>query len=146
MVHAAPLTETQGSYGPYTYRLKGDDRVEVTDADGVTTMHQNVVNALHWMYGPSPAPGAEPTLDSIDPVSAEIGSADVTLTLTGTNFLPTSVIIFNGGAETTTFVSDTELTTGVKPSLATVAIDVPVEVRTGEHVTDPQTFSFTEPA
>jgi hypothetical protein len=143
MVHQTPFTETEGSYGPYTYRLKGDDRVEATDLNGVTTMHQNTVNAIHWMYGPDPAPGAEPVLDSLDPAEAVVGGPDVTLRLLGSNFLPTSVIIFNNGAEMTTFVSDTELTTLVKASLAGAAIDVPVEVRSGVQVTASQTFSFT---
>jgi len=150
MVHLAPLADTQGSYKGHTYRIKGDDRVELTrDSDGSTTMHNNVTNALAWaddvVYGPEPEPGFEPTLDAIDPVEAEISGADVTLTCTGTNFTETSVIVFNGGPEPTTFVSDTELTTIVRPSTASVAGDFPVLVQQGSFQTAPVDFTFTEP-
>lgn len=96
--------------------------------------------------GPEPEPGSEPTLTSIDPATAEMGGADVTMTLTGTNFTETSIIYFNNGAENTEFVSDTELTTVVKPSLVSTAIEVPVWVQQGSVQTDPQTFAFTETA
>ena len=95
--------------------------------------------------GPEPEPGFEPTLAAIDPTEAEIGGADLTLTCSGTNFTDTSVIVFNGGVELTEFVSDTELTTIVKPSTATIAGDFPVLVRQGTFETTAFAFTFTEP-
>ena len=93
----------------------------------------------------NPEPGMEPTLTSIDPTSAAIGDPDLTLTVTGTNFTDSSVIVFNGGDEATTFVSDTEVTTTVKPSTASTPGDYPVTVRQGGYAAMPlQTFTFTE--
>ena len=85
------------------------------------------------------------SLTSINPTSAVIGSADFTLSVTGEGFTENSVIVFNGGDEPTTFVSDTELTTGVKPSLVSNAITVPVEVREGTFTSEPLDFEFTDP-
>jgi hypothetical protein len=95
--------------------------------------------------------GREPpdphTLTSLDPSEAAIGDPDVTLTVTGTNFKDGAQIVFNGGPEPTTFVSDTELTTVVKPSTAGVAGTFPVTVvQQGFTVEPPLEFTFTEPA
>jgi len=74
-------------------------------------------------------PPPTPTVGSLNPQWAKIGSADVTLHVIGTNFTSASKIVFNGGEENTTYVSPTEVTTVVKPSLASVAVSVPVLVR-----------------
>jgi hypothetical protein len=142
-----------GEYKGYQIRVKGDGRVESIDGAGNVFMHRNVINAQVWIdergggapdVGPDPEPGSEPVLDSIDPISAELGGENVTLRAIGSNFTETSVIYFNGGAEMTEFVSETEVTTTVKPSLASVAITVPVTVRQGTYETAPQDFEFTE--
>jgi hypothetical protein len=86
------------------------------------------------------------TIDSLDPVEAELGGADITLHVYGTGFVDGMQIVFNGGLETTVFVSETELTTIVRPSTASAAIDVPVSVSAYGYVVEPPlTFSFTEP-
>jgi hypothetical protein len=86
------------------------------------------------------------TVESLDPSEAELGGADVTLHVHGTGFVDGMQIVFNGGLETTVFVSETELTTIVKPSTASEAIDVPVSVSAYGYVVEPPlTFSFTEP-
>jgi hypothetical protein len=92
-----------------------------------------------------PVPAADPVLDSIEPESVDLGSPDVTVFFRGSGFTATSVIVWNGGDEPTGYVSETELTTVVKPSTASGAIDVPVSVRNDQVYTDPLTFSFTEP-
>jgi len=89
--------------------------------------------------------GEAPILTSISPDTAEVGGADLTLTATGSGFTASSVIVFNGGDEPTTFVSPTELTTGVKPSTASGAVAVPITIRNGAQVSAPQTFTFTDP-
>jgi hypothetical protein len=63
----------------------------------------------------------------------------------GSGFTATSVIMFNGGVEPTTRVSATELTTIVKPSLATVPVVVPVWVEdtTTHAVSERLSFEFT---
>jgi hypothetical protein len=87
-----------------------------------------------------------PTVTSIEPDSAEMGSEDLEMVVTGTGFTENSVIVFNGGDEPTTFVSETEVSTGVKPSTAGVAGSYPVLVRNGQIQSNSATFSFTEPA
>ncbi len=54
-----------------------------------------------------------PTLSSLTPASATAGGADFTLTLTGTNFIGSSQVKFNGTDRATTFVSATNLTIAV---------------------------------
>src|SRR6476646_7724897 len=56
-----------------------------------------------------PPTGPPPTIVQMTPGSAVAGSAAFTMTLTGTNFVPASVVQFNGSARTTTFVSSTQL-------------------------------------
>ena len=52
----------------------------------------------------------QPTLTSLSPASAVVGAAAQTLTLTGTNFLASSTVTYNGVGHTATFVSSTQLT------------------------------------
>ena len=96
--------------------------------------------------GPDPEPGMEPTLASLTPDTAVLGDPDLTLHCIGTNFTETSVINFADHDEPTTFVSDTEVTTGVKPSLGWGAVSVPVTIKQGSFETAPLDFTFTEAA
>ena len=50
-----------------------------------------------------------PTLSSILPNTAAAGSGAFTLTATGTNFVASSVVRWNGSSRTTTFVSHGQL-------------------------------------
>jgi hypothetical protein len=50
-----------------------------------------------------------PGIASLNPSSAVAGNGAFTLTLNGTNFLPSSVIQWNGSARTTAFLSSTQL-------------------------------------
>ena len=51
-----------------------------------------------------------PTLTSLSPASAVAGAGSQTLTLTGTNFLSSSTVTYNGVVHTATFASSTQLT------------------------------------
>lgn len=87
-----------------------------------------------------------PTVAALNPTSAEVGGPDVTLQVTGTNFKDGVVIVFNGFDEPTVFVSETEVTTGVKPSLFTVAEPLPVHVRNPlGYESNSMDFTFTNP-
>jgi IPT/TIG domain len=88
---------------------------------------------------------AAPTLSAIDPTSAESGTADILLTLTGDKFDQNSVIIFGEHDEPTTLTTEGTLTTMVKPSLFAPAT-VPVSVRNGPVHSDSIDFTFSEPA
>ncbi|MCU1331151.1 MAG: hypothetical protein JWM08_143 [Candidatus Angelobacter sp.] len=60
-------------------------------------------------YFEAPPTGPPPTIVQMTPGSAVAGGAAFTMTLTGTNFVPASVVQFNGSTRTTTFVSSTQL-------------------------------------
>jgi len=94
-----------------------------------------------------PEPIAPPTLTSLSPNTAVAGdAADIVMCAIGTGFTSGSIIVFNGHIEPTTFVSETEVTTGVKPSIFVVPAVCPVEVHTGTHVAGPVDFNFTDAA
>ena len=72
------------------------------------------------IFNPAPAGGASGSLDFtaafppprikvLQPSSAVKGGGGFTMTIQGTNFVPSSVVKFNGSARTTTFVSSTQL-------------------------------------
>ena len=87
-----------------------------------------------------------PDVTSLDPDEADAGDAtDITMRVIGTGFTEESVITFNGLDEPTVFVSDTEVTTVVKPSLFTVPAVCPVTVKTGALESDALEFEFLDP-
>jgi hypothetical protein len=87
---------------------------------------------------------AAPVLTAISPTQAMAGGSDITATITGTGFLVTSVLVWNGADDTLTFVSDTEVTTVVRASLTTAPIACTVAVRNDVEVSNELTFYITE--
>jgi YVTN family beta-propeller protein len=69
-----------------------------------------------------------PALTSISPTSAAAGGPQLTLTLTGTNFVSNSVVNWNSTQLATTFVSATSLTAVVTPTLIATAGSASVTV------------------
>jgi uncharacterized repeat protein (TIGR01451 family) len=61
-------------------------------------------------------PNPVPTLSGLSPASAAIGGADFTLTVSGSNFVPTSVVQWNGSARPTTFGNSSQLTATISGS------------------------------
>ena len=96
--------------------------------------------------GSATSPGGNPTIASLDPNTAQMGAADLTMTVNGTGFTPTSIIVFNGGDEPTTYISATQVSTGIKPSLVGAAVAVPVEVRNDTKTSNAVNFTFTPAA
>lgn len=97
-----------------------------------------------WTRDDSTPP--EPALTSLSPNTAVANAPDdFVMSAIGSGFTSQSQIFFNGLPEPTTMVSDTELTTGVKPSLFEVPAVCPVEIRTGTLVTGAVDFTFTAP-
>ena len=94
----------------------------------------------------NPPEGDKPVLQSLSPNEAVLGSDDIVMSCHGTGFTESSVINFAGYDEPTTFVSSTEITTGVKPSLGWGVVSVPVYVTTGAFITGSVQFKFTDPA
>ena len=77
-----------------------------------------------WRLSLSTVTNLVPTLIGLSPNQATAGSGNLTVTVTGTNFVNSTVMKFGGTAVTTTFVSDTQLTMSVPASLLTTAGNV----------------------
>ncbi len=67
-----------------------------------------VTNALTFTIDPNPS--AVPTISGLSPTTAAAGSAGLTLTINGKNFVAKSVVLVNGNARPTTFTNATALT------------------------------------
>jgi hypothetical protein len=77
--------------------------------------------------------GPAPTVESLQPSSAEIGQPSFDLHVIGTGFKEGDVIVFNGFDEPTTIVSETEVTTGVNMDVWTApSAPLPVYVRSAD--------------
>jgi hypothetical protein len=85
-----------------------------------------------------------PTLDSITPASAPIQSGDVTATIAGSGFTASSVVVWNGIDDTSTFVDENTITTVVKTDMAGAPSTVTVAVRNGAESSGEISFEFTE--
>ena len=97
--------------------------------------------------GTNPPTGGQdqaPTIEALDPDEIEIGAADTILHVHGTGFTPQSVIHFAGHDEPTSFVSDSEITTGLKPSLWQEAVVVKCSVKNGTAESEEEEFEFLE--
>jgi hypothetical protein len=91
-----------------------------------------------------PPPVQAPVLSSLNPSTADVGSPDLTMVVNGTGFTSSSVIVWNGGDEPTTFGSASQVSTIVKPSTASGPYTVPIAVRNGDKVSNELQFQFTE--
>jgi hypothetical protein len=69
-----------------------------------------------------------PTVTSINPTNLGAGGAAFTLMVTGTNFVSTSVVNFNGAMKATTFTIATQLTASILAADVATAGMVPVTV------------------
>jgi hypothetical protein len=99
-------------------------------------------------FNVSAANNPVPTLTSISPTSATAGGAAFTLTATGTNFVSSSVVNFNGAAKTTTFVSATQITAAITAADIAAGGTVNVTVTNpapGGGTTSAQTFTINNP-
>lgn len=91
---------------------------------------------------PEPAP---PVIDYLNPASMVVGSNDTPLHVLGSGFTAESVIVFNGGDEPTTFYSAAQVMTIVKPSTASGAVTVPIQVRNSDgQISNSVDFSLIE--
>jgi hypothetical protein len=79
---------------------------------------------------PAPAIPA-PTISAISPASNLVGSPAFTLTVSGANFLPSTVVNFGGTAVATTFASSTQLTAAIPATAIASAGTATVTVTNG---------------
>jgi hypothetical protein len=119
--------------GLYSWKLTLADSSERTvlasslDSAGSGNFPSPVIQATRGAaYDPaSPAPH----ISAIVPASVTLGAPNFTVHVMGTGFHDGDKIVWNGSPEPTTFVSATELTTGVDMSTASVPIVIPIAVR-----------------
>src|SRR5512147_784556 len=57
-----------------------------------------------------------PTVTSISPSSVMVGASRFTLTVTGTGFISSSAVKWNGADRTTSFISSTQLSATIRTS------------------------------
>src|SRR5215469_9838157 len=95
--------------------------------------------SLGWITGCGGSSGSPPPSNptpslasgSLNPSSATAGGAAFTLTITGSNFISSSTVQWNGSARTTTFVSSTSLQAAITaadiatPGTAMVTVSTP---------------------
>ncbi|MCU1233663.1 MAG: Ig family protein [Candidatus Solibacter sp.] len=119
--NGTPLTTTFSNSGLLAAQVPaglltaaGAFPVQVLNPGGATS---NAVNFL-----------VNPTITGLTPPSVGGGSATFTLTVTGTQFIPTSIVSFNGSPLNTSFVSANALTAIVPSTQLTVAGLFPVTV------------------
>lgn len=92
---------------------------------------------------------AVPTLTSISPITATVGTGAATLTVTGRDLMPQSAVYWNGNALPTTLVSDTELSAQIPASdLAAVGQATITASNTGTYfpASNSMPFSVNSPA
>ncbi len=100
------ISGTPTTAGTYSYT------VQVTDSSIPTQAAQQAYSGTI-----SPPPPPTPNISSLVPSSATATQPGFTLTVNGSNFLPNSVVQWNGSALQTTFVNVNELTAAVPASL-----------------------------
>jgi len=119
----------------------------VTGANAVTESAQSgEVSAAATSTPPPPADNPFPILSSITPASAAAGGTAFTLKVTGTNFIATSKVRWNGTVRTTTYVSATQLSASIPASDLQAAGTAQVSVETptpGGGTSVQQTFTVT---
>lgn len=144
MVHLAPLAEMGGEYEGYTYRIKGDDRVELIAQDGSTTMHQTVGNALAWVDqqgGTETPPETGPAITSIDPASVAVSDGEFMLTVTGTGFTGDAQVVVDGVEMPTAHGQDPNVIAAQVVPVEAGEAAVTVRQASGESAPVPLTFT-----
>lgn len=131
-----------GTERPTTYISATELRVDLADSDlaNAGTLHIAVKNpepggglSPSKVFTITAAPGSgtpAPSLTGMTPNSVPAGTGDTTITLTGSNFVGTSVVRWNGEDLATTFVSATKLTAVVPAAKLTAPGTVDVTVFT----------------
>ena len=89
------------------------DRLDLDLRFGTQTPTPTPTSTLTPTPTPTPQPNPVPVLSGISPASATAGGSGFTLTVTGSNFLATSKVRWNGADRATTCVSSTQLTASI---------------------------------
>lgn len=84
-----------------------------------------------------------PELTSLEPASAPIQSGDITIQIHGTGFSNETIMMWNGADDHAAYVSETQMSTVVKTSLATVPSTCTVVMRNGSNYSNTLMFELT---
>ena len=104
----------------------------------------DLVGQWSWPTPVNAPPGPAPTLTTLAPDTAVLGSPSFTLHVHGSGFTAASVITFAGHDEPTTLVSPTEVTTGVDMAVWLGPDTLPVTVRNADGApSNALSFTFT---
>lgn len=106
---AVPLACAEGDprpAGPSPVPSSTTDKVEPTPAPTATSTAPS----------PNPDEALAPVVTSVDPATATVGSVGPSITVSGDNFVPRSIVQLDGAPLATTFVSATELRATVPTS------------------------------
>jgi len=128
----------------------------ITGLTGGTSYTFTVTASNAIGTGPASAPSNSVTINnpvpattSLSPSSQTAGGAAFTLTVNGSGFVKGSVVKWNGGSLTTTYVSSTQLTAPITAADVATAGTVPVTVvnpTPGGGTSNAQTFTINNPA
>jgi hypothetical protein len=110
---------------------------------GVVSIHSQLREVRKNLAPPGPV--GPPVVDLLVPREATLGEPSFTLRVIGSGFTEDSVIFWNNSPELTTYVSPSEVTTGVNMGTAVVAIPIPVVVQNGEETSNVVIFTLREP-
>lgn len=132
---------TANATGPYEPRNQGN---KANMVGGMLAV--DITTPAGWIdplepYGQPPLP----TLTGINPTSRVVAPTDdITMVLTGTNFMPSSQVYIAGNPERTTYVSPTELRTIIRGTVFTgVDPAIPVLVSNAGRQSGSQNFAIT---
>lgn len=133
---------TSQTYPRVVYHATEPWQVIASDAEAVALLDSDP----GWSATPVDAPVDAPVITSLVPDTVVLGAPSFTVRVLGTGFVADSVIVWNGSDEPTTYVSDTEVTTGVNMDTASAAVSVSVAVRNGDARSNEWFFTFTDEA
>jgi len=126
---------------PGTVVPKDTNPADMTDAEYVQWCFEN--RMPYWAIKKEIYLRKPPVVSGIEPSTAAIGDPSFDIKISGTGFLPDSVIVFAGQDEPTALNEDGTLSTGVNMSFWHGPDAVPVQVRNGNLVSEPVDFTFT---
>jgi hypothetical protein len=134
------------AHGLYAWTLQYEDGSErVMLGSSLASLINGSTPVVSATRGPAFVDGPPSVLSALVPNTAAIGDPDFTLSVQGTGFKEGDAIIFAGRHEPATFVSPTELTTGVDMSLWHGPDALPVSVRSlGGATSNVLDFTFTD--
>jgi hypothetical protein len=147
------IVRWEGTNRTTTYISPSELEAAITTADLATPAARAVT-----VFNPTPGGGtsaaqtftvinpgtAPPAITSLSPSNVNAGAAAFTLTVNGTGFNSSSVVRWNGGNRTTTFVSTTQLTAAITAADVSTAGSAAVTVQrvSDGAVSGPSTFTI----